>query len=167
MTSIWSTWGQKATAAFRYSIAIAGKSVTWRFWTPAPWTRTCTTCLFVTRAAAEMERRQAQRALQLTQFSVERTREPVYWVAPDGRFIYVNESACRELEYDRTTLLRMSVFDINPGLTETAWNERWRKLKQQGSIQFETRHLRKDGSILPVEIIGNYTHPINLWPTSM
>jgi PAS domain S-box-containing protein len=123
--------------------------------------------VFVTRAAAEMERRQAQRALQLTQFSVERTREPVYWVAPDGRFIYVNESACRELEYDRTTLLRMSVFDINPGLTETAWNERWRKLKQQGSIQFETRHLRKDGSILPVEIIGNYTHPINLWPTSM
>ncbi|MFQ5691509.1 MAG: PAS domain S-box protein, partial [Nitrospinota bacterium] len=63
---------------------------------------------------------------------------------------------CRHLGYAREALLSMTVFDINPDRTAETWPERWEKLKKKGSVTFESRHVAKDGRVVPVEITDNY-----------
>ncbi len=101
-------------------------------------------------------RKEAEEALRLTQFCVDRAGDATYWVGPDGRFLYVNDEACRYLGHSREELLTMTVSDINPRRTAAAWPERWEKMKGLGRQTFETRHLAKDGREVPVEVTANY-----------
>ncbi|MEE8359843.1 MAG: PAS domain-containing protein, partial [Candidatus Omnitrophota bacterium] len=39
------------------------------------------------------DRKRAEEALRLTQFSVDRNSDPVYWIAPDAQIKYVNDTA--------------------------------------------------------------------------
>ena len=40
-------------------------------------------------------------AATLTQFMIDHSPDSVFWIRVDGRIAYVNEAACRSLEYDR------------------------------------------------------------------
>lgn len=102
------------------------------------------------------ERKRAEEALRLTQFSVDRSTDTVYWMGADARFIYVNDAACRTLGYTREELLTMSVHDINPDFSAEVWPAHWAELKARGSFLIETAHRTKDGRSLPVEIAVNY-----------
>ena len=46
--------------------------------------------------------------LKLTQFSVDKTQDAVYWMGPDAHFTYVNDAACTTLGYSREELLKMN-----------------------------------------------------------
>ncbi|MCD6303712.1 MAG: PAS domain S-box protein, partial [Planctomycetes bacterium] len=96
------------------------------------------------------ERRQAERKLRLTQFSVDRAGDAVFWMDKEGRFFYVNDSACRVLGYSRDELLGMTASDISPDFPREIWPEHWRQLKEAGTLTFQTRHRRKDGTCFPV-----------------
>lgn len=102
------------------------------------------------------ERKQAERSLKLTQFSIDRASDMVFWVAPDGHFTYVNDAACSILGYTREELLSMSVFDINTVHNKSNWQEHKDELKRRGSITFENTFLARDGRSIPVEISVNY-----------
>jgi len=102
------------------------------------------------------ERKAAEEALRLTQFSVDHFSDAAYWMGPDGRFIYVNDTACRTLGYSREELLNMTVHDINPEFPEETWEHYWEKFKRSGSSIIETVHRRKNGEVFPVEISANY-----------
>lgn len=102
------------------------------------------------------ERKHLEEALQLTQLSVDKAADGVQWIAPDGRFIYVNEEICRSLGYSRDELLGMSVWDINPERTPELFRARWESLKKQKAWLFETVHKTKDGRVFPVEVSGKY-----------
>jgi len=102
------------------------------------------------------ERKNAEEMLLRTQFSMDKTRDAVYWMGSDARFIYVNDSATEALGYTREELLTMSVDDIAPGRLEDIWPEYWKELSEKGSIVFESEHKRKDGSVFPVEISVNF-----------
>jgi len=108
------------------------------------------------RAAAEIQRTRAEEALQLTQFSVDRSTDAVYWVGPDARFIYVNDAACRALGYTREEYMTMTVYDIDPDYPPAAWAEHWAELQEKEAVLVETAHRRKDGTVFPVEISANY-----------
>ena len=68
-----------------------------------------------------------------------------------GRFLEVNEAACRRLGYSREELLRLTPREI----TERAEYERlarWRgELGDRGNVLIETIHVAKDGRRIPVE----------------
>lgn len=93
---------------------------------------------------------------QLTQFTIERVADAVYWLSEDGRFIYVNSAACRSLGYTRDELLQLSVFDIDPNYPPEMWPDHWKTLKAVKSLTFESSEITKDGHIFPVEIMANY-----------
>ncbi len=102
------------------------------------------------------DRKRAEEALRLTQFTVDRTALGCFWIKRDGRFFYVNDHMCRSLGYTHQELLQMSVMDIDPGFDPSIWSEYWTVLLNEKVRRFETVHLRKDGTTFPVEITANF-----------
>ncbi len=102
------------------------------------------------------DRRRTEAALQMTQFSVDQVALAIYWVAPDGRYLYVNQHACDVLGYSREELLTMGVTDIVSDVTGKDVRNHWKRLKKDGSISFEARHRTKDGRVFPVWLSTNY-----------
>jgi PAS domain S-box-containing protein len=102
------------------------------------------------------EQKAAEEALQMTQFAVDHAGEATFWMGPDAKFMYVNEAACRALNYSRDELLTMSVQDIDPDFPAAIWPQHWQEVKKNRTIRFESRHQTKDGHIFPVEITVNF-----------
>ncbi|MHC4121477.1 MAG: PAS domain S-box protein, partial [Planctomycetota bacterium] len=94
--------------------------------------------------------------LKMTQFSLDGAADAIYWIEPDARFFYVNDTACRSLGYTREELLSMTVHDIDPDYQEAVWAASWERLRREGSFTIETIHRAKDGRTFPVEITANY-----------
>jgi PAS domain S-box-containing protein len=102
------------------------------------------------------ERKRVEDVLRLTQFSVDNAGDPAFWMGPDARFIYVNDTACSALGYSREELLSMTVHDIDPNFPTAAWPEHWQEVRRKGSFIVESRHRTREGRVFPVEITVNY-----------
>jgi PAS domain S-box-containing protein len=98
----------------------------------------------------------AEKDLRFTQFSIDRTSEPAFWMGEDACFIYVNQAACLSLGYTKKELLALTVHDVDPSFPKKIWIKHWQKVKAEGSFTMESRHKTKDGRIFPVEITVNY-----------
>jgi PAS domain S-box-containing protein len=90
--------------------------------------------------------------IQLTQLSVDRAAESIFWIGPDARFLYVNDAGCKMLGYSRKELLAMKVFDIDPDFSSANWAAHWEKTKSSTPFRIESRHRTKSGQLIPVEI---------------
>ena len=106
-------------------------------------------------AETTLQRDQLASSLTLAHTVVERMSDAAYWAQADGRLMYVNEAACRELGYTRAELLSLSVIDVVPGYTLDLWKVHWAELEQTGTLRFDGLHRRKDGTTFPVEISTN------------
>jgi PAS domain S-box-containing protein len=69
-----------------------------------------------------------------------------------GKFIEVNDEACRRLGYTRDELLELSVADVNSFEDVQRLPERMQQLRSAGHVLFETVHVAKDGHRIPVEV---------------
>ena len=101
-------------------------------------------------------RKQAEQEMFLLNFAMNNVREAAFLIDENARFRYVNDEACRKLEYTKEELLNLGVPDIDPDFSVERWPDHWRSLKEQRSIIFESRHKTKNGRIIPVEINANY-----------
>ncbi|MBL8076131.1 MAG: PAS domain S-box protein [Nitrospira sp.] len=102
------------------------------------------------------ESRRLERALRLTQFSVDQAVEAILWLDPYARMFSVNDAACRMLEYPREELLSMTVHDIDPNFPVERWLAHWNHLKQQGALTFEAKFWSRTGVILEADVTVNY-----------
>ena len=102
------------------------------------------------------DRKRSEEMLRLIQFTVDRAGDSAYWMDPDGRFLYVNETTCQKLGYSREEMLSMTIREINPEFTGGSWSRHWERVRERKSFLMETRHRAKDGRILPVEVTVNY-----------
>lgn len=93
---------------------------------------------------------------RLTQFTIDRVADAVYWLDEEGRFFYVNSAACRSLGYTREELLQLSVFDINLNYPPQQWPAHWSALKAAKSLTFESTQVTRHGRSIPVEILANH-----------
>lgn len=104
----------------------------------------------------EEERKSAEEMSQIAQFSIEHSADPIFWISPDAKILYVNEMTCKSLGYSREELLDMTVADIDPNFPADIWPDHWNEVKEKKFFSFETRHRRKDGTVFPVEVTVNY-----------
>lgn len=85
---------------------------------------------------------------------IDETNDAVFVVDPvSGRFVDVNETACRRLGYTRAELLRRGPGDIDPDVgTPEALAAFFDRLERKGRLVVETWHRRKEGAAFPVEL---------------
>ncbi|OQW30283.1 MAG: hypothetical protein A4E19_10225 [Nitrospira sp. SG-bin1] len=102
------------------------------------------------------EGRRMERALRLTQFSVDKAVEAILWLDPNARMFNVNDTACRMLEYSRKELTAMTIHDIDPNFPVERWVQHWEFLKQQGSLTFEAKFWSRTGTVLDTDVTVNY-----------
>ncbi|WP_072013754.1 PAS domain-containing sensor histidine kinase [Myxosarcina sp. GI1] len=91
-----------------------------------------------------------------SRYLVNHLPDAVFCLGADARFLYLNDAACRLLEYSRQELLSMKLSDIDPDCSQKTWLEQWQSLKQQSSLVIQSRHRTRSGKLLPVELILTY-----------
>lgn len=78
--------------------------------------------------------------------------DAIYIIDLQGRFLDVNDTACRMLEYSRDELMSRTLSGINAPEYARLIPERRAQLLREGSIVFETVHVTKSGRFVPVEV---------------
>jgi len=86
----------------------------------------------------------------------EDAEDSVFWIGEEGRFLYVNEAACRKLEYSRRELMGLRILDIDPDFEAGTWAEHWEEIKRRGSLTLESKYRSQGGDFIPVEVTFNY-----------
>jgi PAS domain S-box-containing protein len=104
-----------------------------------------------------IERKRAEQALTLFRSLIDHTNDTIEVIDPKtGRFLDVNEQACRAHGYTREEYLALTVPEIDPLIGARPWEETMEEVRQSGSLIIESQHRRKDGSVFPVEVNANY-----------
>jgi nitrogen fixation negative regulator NifL len=99
------------------------------------------------------ERKEAEAKLSVFRALVERSSDGIEVVDPEtGRFLDVNETACRDSGYTREEYLALSVSDVDPAVDRATFLRNTETLRQSGFLAWESVHRRKDGSTFPVEV---------------
>lgn len=70
----------------------------------------------------------------------------------DGRISYANEAACRTRGYTREELLNTPLSNLITPENAEHQKERFDELFASGETEFESAHVKKDGTIMPVEV---------------
>ena len=126
--------------------------------------------IFASRIGAELERMKTEKELEkkndelhhrlneieLYDTTVKNLREQVYWLDKKGKIIRVNTAVIKQSGYSSDELMRMTVFDINPALTQREWDQHWSETKGKGHQVLETEHRSRDGHIYAVEVTNNF-----------
>jgi len=108
---------------------------------------------FVTSSRDITERKQAEFEYK----TILQTTVDGFWLTDmKGRFLDVNDAYCRLVGYSRNELLKMNIPDVEAIEKPEETVARIAKIRNVGSDRFETRHRRKDGRIVDVEISVNY-----------
>jgi PAS domain S-box-containing protein len=102
------------------------------------------------------ERKNTQKELLLIKFVIDHMKDAAFWIAPQGKFLYVNEAACSLLGYSRNEFLSKTVNDIDLNFPKKKWLERWKAIKRKKTAVVISSYRKKNGEVFPVEITGNY-----------
>lgn len=111
------------------------------------------------RRIAELEQaaehgRQSQEELEIFRALINQSNDAIFIVDPrDSRILYANAKACNNLGYDTPELLGMHIHDLALNVqTPAEWQKLVAETRKRGYAFFETEQLRRDGSLIPVEI---------------
>lgn len=99
---------------------------------------------------------ESRKELALLNYALDHVNEAAYLTDQEGRFQYVNEGACRMLDYRRDELLTAGVVDVDCDFPMARWFDHWQELQAQGNLIFEGHHRDHRGRVFPVEINANY-----------
>ena len=97
-------------------------------------------------------RKQAEIDLKLKERLLDDASDSIFLHDLEGRFIYLNEAACRDRGYDKEELQGKDIWTLIAPDYVAAREQLLQSLLAQGEITFESAHVRKDGSMMPVEI---------------
>ena len=102
------------------------------------------------------EQKKAETALRASEEKyrtlVEQAADGIFITDSAGNYIDVNPSGCAMMGYARDEILKLNIKDLLSLTEQTATPIRWQELNTGKAVVSERYLLRKDGSLLPVEI---------------
>ena len=104
------------------------------------------------------ERKQTEDQLRLAKHSIDRASAAIFRVDPSARILDVNDAACAMLGYSKDELCAMTLHDVAVDVKPDLWSAYVRRLKDRGTVMFETINRTKDGRIISVELYANYLY---------
>ena len=113
------------------------------------------------------EQRKTEKALIASEAKhrtiIETTQDGFWILNSKGKIVDVNEAYCRMVGYTKTELLGMNVSDLDVVETPQKTAAHITHIIKDGSDLFETRHKKKDGSLLDVEVSVTYLDCDNMF----
>jgi PAS domain S-box-containing protein len=73
-----------------------------------------------------------------------------------GKIVDFNENACSSLGYTRDEFLKLDIFDFDVTETQTEIMAHVERIAQKGEEVYFTKHRRKDGRILDIEVRAKF-----------
>ncbi len=101
------------------------------------------------------ENKQLEESLRLTQFCFDKASIGIFRIGDEGQILDVNEQACLSLGYSKKELCNLTVFDIDPNSSSEIWPDHIQNLRKIKTRSIETQHKRKNGDLIPVQILIN------------
>jgi PAS domain S-box-containing protein len=98
------------------------------------------------------ERKKIEEDLRMASTIFNLSSDSVIVADLDGNILRVNDAACKMRGYTREEMAKLKVNDLNAPQSATLLESRFRHLVEQGNAFFEAYHMRKDKSLIPVEI---------------
>ena len=92
--------------------------------------------------------------LQKAKFCIDSAPDAIFWIKWDSTFLYVNNAACQMLGYTKEQLMKKSIKEIDPDVTEKNWPDIWHSTSFIGKQIIEVKHLTSDGRVIPVEVVA-------------
>jgi len=100
------------------------------------------------------ERKRAEEELKLRAQLLDGAIDSIFLQDFDGNFIYVNEAAGKAHGYSRKELMKMKLRQVIAPERVSRLDSGFQEMLEKGQVIFESVHLRKDGSIMPVAVHG-------------
>ncbi|MEI8234037.1 MAG: PAS domain S-box protein [Verrucomicrobiota bacterium] len=101
--------------------------------------------------AEVIERKQAEEEAQKFQLIAMHARDPLLLVTLEGKIVEANYAAEKLYGYTRAEMLQLRIVDLRPQEPAETVDFQMQQAKCQG-ILFESTHIRKDGTTVPVEV---------------
>ncbi len=109
-------------------------------------------CSFITDIT---EKKKIDDWLNMEHFIFRKTSIPIIVGLEDGSFLDINDNAIDLYGYSKEEMLVLKTDDLRVNKTKS-YAELWAKVKALGKIEFESLHLKKDGTLMEVDIVANY-----------
>lgn len=97
------------------------------------------------------ERKKAEAISERYRLLSMRARDIILFFHTDGRVVDANQAAVETYGYEQSELLKMRIHDLRAPETLAVIEEQLKQANEAG-LQWETVHLRKDGTRFPVEV---------------
>lgn len=79
-----------------------------------------------------------------------------YTVDMSGNFTIVNEAYCRMSGYSMEEFMKLKISDIDTMDDDAAMARRIDHIRQHGTVEFASKHRKKDGSVFEVEVSARF-----------
>jgi PAS domain S-box-containing protein len=101
-------------------------------------------------------RKKAEEELRMMKATVSNAAEGILWINEKGGITFFNDTICSMLGYLRAEFTSLSLRDINAEFMENLWGNLWAGMKEKKYVTVQDSMRKKDGSVIPVEILFNY-----------
>ncbi len=102
------------------------------------------------------KRKEDEKALLLSQISINTSKDAVIWFNKFGRILYVNNAALEMLGYTRKEIYSLAISGIENNTEINFWDRRLVLLNKRGSLLIESSFINKNAAVFPVEMSVNY-----------
>ncbi len=102
------------------------------------------------------KRREDEKALFLSQVSINTSKDGVIWFNREGQIIFLNEAAFSMLKYAKKEIYNQTIFNIDPAADSRSWNNMLKELNRSGSLIIESKFTDKKQNVIPVEVALSY-----------
>lgn len=80
----------------------------------------------------------------------------VVWVDHKGNLVYANTKCCEVLGYSKSEITNLSIFDVNPAVTQESWDDHWKEVRKKGRLGFTATHRKKGGNFYTVQVFAQF-----------